>query len=24
VADGVCPKVCPVCSAPKEQFAEFK
>ena len=24
VADGVWPKVCPVCSAPKEQFAEFK
>ena len=24
VSDGVLPKVCPVCSAPKEQFVEFK
>ncbi|MGA2318868.1 MAG: ferritin family protein [Thermodesulfobacteriota bacterium] len=24
VSDGVWPEVCPVCSAPKEQFVEFK
>ena len=24
VSDGVLPKVCPVCSAPQEQFVEFK
>jgi len=24
VADGVCPETCPVCSAPKNQFVEFK
>ena len=24
VSDGVCPEVCPVCSAPKDQFVEFK
>jgi len=24
VSDGVLPEVCPVCSAPKDQFAEFK
>jgi len=24
VSDGVLPEVCPVCSAPKEQFVEFK
>jgi rubrerythrin len=24
VSDGTLPKVCPVCSAPKEQFVEFK
>ena len=24
VADGVLPEVCPVCSAPKDQFVEFK
>ena len=24
VSDGVWPKVCPVCSAPKDQFVEFK
>jgi len=24
VADGVCPETCPVCSAPKDQFVEFK
>ena len=24
VSDGVWPKVCPVCSAPKEQFVEFE
>jgi len=24
VSDGILPKVCPVCSAPKEQFVEFK
>jgi rubrerythrin len=24
VSDGVCPDACPVCSAPKEQFVEFK
>lgn len=24
VSDGFLPKVCPVCSAPKEQFVEFK
>lgn len=24
VSDGVLPEVCPICSAPKEQFTEFK
>jgi rubrerythrin len=24
VSDGILPKVCPVCSAPKEEFVEFK
>ncbi len=24
VSDGILPEVCPVCSAPKEQFVEFK
>ncbi|MCX8118049.1 MAG: rubrerythrin family protein [Desulfobacterota bacterium] len=24
VADGHCPETCPVCSAPKDQFVEFK
>ena len=24
VSDGVCPDVCPVCSAPRDQFVEFK
>ncbi len=24
VSDGVCPEACPVCSAPKDQFVEFK
>jgi len=24
VSDGVCPEVCPVCSAPKEQFVKFE
>jgi rubrerythrin len=24
VSDGILPKVCPVCSAPKEKFVEFK
>ena len=24
VSDGIWPKVCPVCSAPKDQFVEFK
>jgi len=24
VSDGVCPEVCPICSAPKNQFGEFK
>lgn len=24
VSDGVCPEVCPVCSAPKDQFFEFR
>jgi rubrerythrin len=24
VSDGVWPKVCPICSAPKDQFVEFK
>jgi rubrerythrin len=24
VSDGVCPETCPVCSAPRDQFVEFK
>jgi rubrerythrin len=24
VSDGVCPEVCPICSAPKEQFEKFE
>ncbi len=24
VSDGTCPETCPVCSAPKDQFVEFK
>jgi hypothetical protein len=24
VSDGIWPEVCPVCSAPKDQFLEFK
>ncbi len=24
VADGICPETCPVCSAPRDQFVEFK
>jgi rubrerythrin len=24
VSDGVCPEVCPICSAPKEQFVKFE
>lgn len=24
VSDGVCPEACPVCSAPRDQFVEFK
>ena len=24
VADGICPEICPVCSAPRDEFVEFR